>query len=146
MSYIYNGRRHMIPAEPGFRTDGGTQEWAGSYGVKPCWPQPSALGHLGYGVNACWPQTDVQNHFVENVLRQRLMWAETSIGTKEFLYVCVYKEKLESMFEQWLYRSTQAVVVVVFLHDKVFCQFLLRTPRFILLSLSWISLSVLNLD
>ena len=60
----------------------------------------SALGHFGYGVNACWPQTGVQNHFVENLLRRRLMWAETSIGTKEFLYVCVYKEKLESMFEQ----------------------------------------------
>ena len=121
--------------------------WAASYGDKACWPQPSALGHLGYGVNSCWPQTVVQNHFVENVVRQRLMWAETSIGTKELLYVCVYKEKLESMFEQWLYRPTQAVVVVVFLHDKVFFQFLLRTPRFhFTLSLSWISLSVIYLS
>ena len=59
--YIFNGRRHMIPAEPGFRTDGGTQEWAGSYGVKPCWPQPSALG-----------QTGVQNHFVDKVAKTKI--------------------------------------------------------------------------
>ena len=76
---------------------------------------------LANEVNPCWPQT-----------RARLItcWDEdwlggnpigtkgTSIVTKKFLYV--YKVKLESMFEQWLYRPTQAVVVVVFLHDKVF--------------------------
>ena len=109
--------------------------WAASYGDKACWPQPSALGHLGYGVNSCWPQTVVQNHFVENVVRQRLMWAETSIRTKELLYVCVYKEKLCSCPAVTL-KTYSAVIVVVFLHDKVFCQFLLRTPRFLLLSLS----------
>ena len=86
--------------------------------------------------------------FVDNILR--LMIDEDWRGRKpplgqrnSCMYACI-KEKLEPMFGQWLCRPTQAVVVVVFLHDKVFCQFLLRTPRFILLSLSlsWISLSV----
>ena len=51
------------------------------------------------------------------------------------MYACI-RERLQPRFGQCLCRSTQAVIFVVFLHDKVFCQFLLRTPRFILLSLS----------
>ena len=110
--------------------------WAGSYGVKPCWPQPSALGHLGYGVNACWPQTDVQNHFVENVLRQRLMWAETSTGTKEFLYVCVHKEKLKSMFEQYSIDLLRLLSLLFFCTIKSFVISCSGPLVFILLSLS----------
>ena len=55
------------------------------------------------------------------------------------MYACI-RERLQPRFGQWLCRPTQAVVVVVFLHDKVFCQFLLRTPRFHFT----LSLSLLN--
>ena len=82
--------------------------------------------------------------FVDNILR--LMIDEDWRGRKpplgqrnSCMYACI-KEKLEPMFGQWLCRPTQAVVVVVFLHDKVFCQFLLRTPRFHFT----LSLSLLN--
>ena len=50
-----NGRRHMIPAEPGYRTDGGTHEQV-DLSLQP-------YDYFDYRVNACWPQTGVQNHF-----------------------------------------------------------------------------------
>ena len=49
--------------------------------------------------------------------------------------VCVDEEEAEIRGPAVILQTHSAVIVVVFLHDKVFCQYLLRTPRFLLLSL-----------
>ena len=138
--YILNGGKHMMLAESGFRADGRCTEMSwelrGQVMLTSTF-QPWVI--LANEVNPCGPQTRAWliTCWDEDWLGGNPIGTKgTSIVTKKFLYECVYKVKLESMFEQWLYRPTQAVVVVVFLHDKVFFQFLLRTPRFLLHSLS----------
>ena len=64
------------------------------------------------------------------------MWVETSIGTKEFLYVCVHKEKLKSMFEQYSIDLLRLLSLLLFCTIKSFVNSCSGPLVFILLSLS----------
>ena len=144
---ILNSGKHMTP-ESGFTPDGRYAEMPWELqGQVMLTSTFQAWVILTDKANPCVPQTGARliTCWDEETRRKTSLGTKgTSIVLKKFLYV--YKGGLGPKSSQWLCKLTQAVIVVVFLHDKVFCQFLLRTPRFLLHSLSWISLSVLNLS
>ena len=130
--YILNGGKHMKLAESGFRADGRCTEMSwelrGQVMLTSTF-QPWDI--LANKVNPCRPQTRARliTRWDEDWLGGNPIGSRrASIVVEKFLYV--HKVRLGPKFKQWLCKPTQAVVVVVFLHDKVFCQFLLRTPRF----------------
>ena len=97
--------------------------------------EATGLNHVDLSLQP-WVRLVSKITLLIKLLRRRLMWAETSIGTREFLYVCVHKEKLKSMFEQYSIDLLRLLSLLYFCTIKYFVNSCSGPLVFILLSLS----------